>query len=421
MRGDLATQQNTVDRQRMDPVTLKKRLLMVSCITTLQFISMMIMRQNAPLYLESIGASELALGSVVAAFALLPLLIALPSGVFMDRIGYRSVILFGSGSMVAASVALAFLPSTPVVLVTQLVAGLANILVILATQAYVSNLGDSSQRTQNFAFWSISFGVGLLAGPPIAGVLEDLWGYAIAFLGAGLVSALVMLISTRLVEVAPAGSVKIRAADLLDVVRREVPQVTRVSASFLRNPVVQLSIGVSVCVLFVITLRASFYLVYLERLNFSSTRIGILVATQEAFALLFRPFLAPMIRRFGAVPLMVGSLVLGGVGMAAVSFSFTFGAQMFAAMLSGLAPAFTQPISMILMSASAPDDLQGTAMGFRQMVNQAPLVVGPLFFGVISTLLGLRAVFIVAGVVLIVGASVLFFARGYVREAVGEF
>ncbi len=403
-----------------DRATIRKRLIMVACISGLQVLAMMIMRQNAPLYLESIGASEMAVGAVVAAFAALPLLIALPSGVVMDRIGYRSAIMLGSGSMVVASLALVFLPPTPVVMVTQLVAGFSNILVILATQAYVSNMDDPSNRTHNFAMWSISFGVGLLLGPPVAGMLQDAWGFAVAFLGAGLVSGVVTLISSGLAEVAPGGPETVRAADLYRAVRREVPQIAEFSGSLLRKPVVQLSIGVSMCVLFVITLRTSFYLVHLERLGFTATSIGILVATQEAFALVFRPFLASMIRHMGAVPLMVGSLLAGGVGMGAVTFLETFPALLVAAMLAGLTPAFTQPISMILMSVSAPDDQQGTAMGLRQMGNQAPLFLGPLFFGAVSTLLGMRSVFVVAAGVLVVGAAALYMAREYVREAVDQ-
>jgi len=420
MQDDVQTQE--VSQQRHpDRATVRKRLVLISIISGLQIMAMMIMRQNAPLYLESIGASDLAMGSVVASFAALPLLIALPSGVVMDRIGYRSAIMFGSGSMVAASFALVFLPPTPVVMVTQLIAGFSNILVILATQAYVSNMDHPSKRTQNFALWSLSFGLGLLVGPPIAGVLQDTWGFPIAFFAAGMVSGLVTLVSSRMVEVAPAGAENLQVSTLYRAVRREVPQITELSRSLLRKPVVQLSIGVSVCVLFVITLRTSFYLVHLERIGFSATRIGILVATQEAFALVFRPFLAAMIGRFGAVPLMLGSLLAGGVGMGAVPFLDGFTPLLMAAMLAGLTPAFTQPISMILMSVSAPDHQQGTAMGLRQMANQAPLFVGPLFFGAVATLMGVRAVFIVAAAVLFGGAVVLFAARDYVREAVGKF
>ncbi len=404
-----------------DPDIVRKRLIMILLISSLQLVSMVIMRQNAPLYLQSIDASEFFVGIVVSAFAFIPLLICVPGGILMDRIGYRKIIAFGAGSMIVSSLILMILPPPGIVVLTQLLAGLSNILVILAAQAYVSNMDHPVNRTRNFALWSLAFGFGLLAGPPIAGILADLWGFRAAFFGAAIVSALVLLVNTRLAEVAPGYRESLNWQGLTGLMRRELPQVSRVSRDLIQKPLVQLAIGISVVVLFVITLRMSFYLVYLEQVEFSSTRIGVLVATQEGFALLFRPFLAPMIHRIGALPLMIGSLILGGIGIGSVAFLQDFTPLFIAAMLTGITPAFTQPISMILMAQSAPDDIQGTAMGLRQMANQAPLFVGPLFFGAVSALFGLHQVFLVAAVMLFISAGFLFLMRHYLVEAYSIF
>jgi len=404
----------------VDAKTVKMRLILVSILCGLQVVSMLIMRQNAPIYLERIDAPETVIGSVVSAFAFIPLLISLPSGVIMDHIGYKVMVISGATLMILASLGLATLPGPWLVLVTQLAAGFANILVILATQAYVSNLGRAEDRTRHFAMYSLSFGAGFLVGPPIAGVLLDIWGFSVAFISAGIVSAIVALLAFQLDEVAETDSEGLNAMQLLREVKEEVPQTLITSKKLLRKPLVQLALGVSVCVLFIMTLRTSFYLVHLEHIGLSSTRIGILVATMEAFALVFRPFLDPLIKRFGAVPILVTTLTIGGIGISIVPIAHSFSLLLVAAILHGITPAFSQPISMIMMSKSAPDELQGTAMGLRQTANQAPLFLGPLFFGAVATW-SMQAIFIISGVILVGGAVFLYMSREYVREALENF
>ncbi len=377
---------------------ISRGLLIVCLVVATQIVAMMTLRQITPLYLESLQAPPAVLGFAVSAYALVPLLIAMPGGLMVDKVGYRKVVQVGALLTVASSLIMVILPPVSLVIVSQLLGGFASILVILATQAYVSNLSPA-RRTRNFAIYSFSFGVGFLITPPLAGAIRDAWGFAVCFATAAVVGALVWVISTQMQQVAPDPEEK----------SVQLPEAIRQCRTLLEKPLVKLALGISICVLSIITLRTSFYILYLENVGFTTTSIGVLVAVQEGVALLFRPFLPQLAALLGPLPLIALSLTIGGVGIAATPYFTQFIPLLIAAMLHGITPAFSQPVSMVMMSNSAPSDAQGMAMGFRQMANQAPLFVGPIIFGAVVTYFGLKGAFLLAAGVLLAGAAALMY------------
>ena len=393
-------QQSQKDICDEKPTKIESGLIVVCVVIAVQIISMMMMRQITPIYLEHLDAPAAIVGLAVSAFALLPLLISMPGGMLVDRIGYRKVVQIGALLTIISSILMALLPPALVVIAAQMIGGLANILVILATQAYVSNLAPED-RTRNFGLYSFSFGLGFLVSPPLAGLINDTWGFSASFIAAALTAAVVLCLTTLMEKVKP--------DDKKNNQDMTLPIAVQQCSKLLSKPLVQLALGISMCVLLIMTLKTSFYIVYLERTGFSTTRIGILVAIQEGVALLFRPFLPQLSAYLGKLPLISLSMVIGGVGIAATPFFGQFTPLFIAAMLHGITPAFSQPISMVMMSNSSPRKTQGMAMGLRQMANQAPLFVGPIIFGVIVTYFSLSISFILAGIILFLGALSLMY------------
>ena len=102
-------------------------------------------------------------------------------------------------------------------------------------------------------------------------------------------------------------------------------------------------------------------------------------------------------------------MALGAFGLYAVSVFHSFIPLVAATVLFGFTPTFSQPLSMVMMADSSPDEIQGMALGFRQMANQVSLFTGPVMFGVVVTHFGLQAAFWLAGFILLAASGLFMF------------
>ena len=380
------------------------RFIVVCVVMTMQIIAMMILRQTTPLYLESLEVSPTVLGLAVSSFRILPFLISIPGGLVVDRVGHRRVICAGAGLMVVSGLIMASLPSVLSVIVAQLVGGLGHMLIVVATQAYVSDLAPDD-RTKYFGLYSFAIGAGFLIGPPLAGAVNDIWGFSICFMALSLVAGLVVGLASRMQKANEFTATEGTERSPLP----EFAQVLQNCRKLLSQPLIRLSLSLSMCALLVMTLRSSFFIVHLNNVGLSSTQIGLLLAVLGGVSLLLRPFLNHLTDLLGVLPLISTSMALGAFGLYAVSVFHSFIPLVAATVLFGFTPTFSQPLSMVMMADSSPDEIQGMALGFRQMANQVSLFTGPVMFGVVVTHFGLQAAFWLAGFILLAASGLFMF------------
>ena len=89
----------------------------------------------APLLGASLGAPPAVIGVVVAAAFAFPLLLAIPVGGLIDRAGAKPVLLTGAGLLTLAPLLVAASPSLAALLAVQVLAGLGQLLGVVAAQA----------------------------------------------------------------------------------------------------------------------------------------------------------------------------------------------------------------------------------------------------------------------------------------------
>jgi len=198
-----------------------------------------------------------------------------------------------------------------------------------------------------------------------------------------------------------AGAIERPGRDRLgDEMRRALAE----TPALLRRRAVQMSLAVSIVALFVLSLRSSFYPVYLESIGFNRTSIGLLISIQSLVALVCRPFLAQFIANFGMRGLLMGALLCGGLGTVMTPFLTGAAALAGVAVLTGITTTFTQPISMILMAEGSSNGKAGLAMGLRQTTNQIGLFAGPVIYGLAVAQAGIASAFYLATAVLVIAA-----------------
>ncbi len=378
-------------------------LYMVCAFSLFHYTAIAVARNFIPLHTEALGAAPHITGAVVATFAFLPLFLSIPGGSIVDRVGARNVATVAGIFMMLAALILVLVPRIAFVAVAQVFLGLAHVLVAISTQSYVSKIGRTHERANNFGFYSFITSVGFMLGPLIGGALADMWSFGATFAGAGVLSLGTTIFASRLPPPNNAASKKQGQPSAT----RSLRSVLREGQQLMKGTAARLSVFVSMCALFALAIRTSFYPVYLEQIGYSAGPIGVLISIQAGVGMFLRPMIGTLLRRFHVMNLLISALLVGAVGLIFTPLMLDFAPLVALAILAGVTTSLTQPISMILMAEGSREEQRGVAMSLRLTGNRLVMLVGPAGLGLIASLLGVHFCFVLSSGILVAAAIVL--------------
>ncbi|HEX6988835.1 MAG TPA: MFS transporter [Bacillota bacterium] len=393
------------------------RLLLAAVTCT--FVGNQTIQPMIALYAQGgLGLDELWVGIAVAAYAFVPLFCAVPLGASVDRLGSRRLMRLGASIMTLGMAVLVLWRSVPGLLVAQLSGGFAHLMFTVASQTYVARAGRPEDREGNFGYYTFAASLGQFIGPPIGGSLIDAAGFRVAF---GVATAITALSLPLLFKMSAEPGVE----EAPEPVARRAPRpgspVHGIGA-MLRNPWVLASMLASSGALFGTGVRSSFYPIYLQNLGFSAAAIGVLVSAGALCGMFVRPFLRFLTPVFGRRALLLGSMVLITVGLAATPFTARFDVLLAAAAVTGVGHGVSQPLTMVMVADAVDARVHGLAVGLRLSANRASQAANPILYGITVAGYGLPAAFYLAGAVVLattLGTAVLY-RRAVARAAVGS-
>jgi MFS family permease len=357
-------------------------------------------RMAAPLLALRQGYSPVAVGVLLALFALTQVFLALPAGRFADRHGLRRPVGFSVlAACTGAGLAAAF-PVFPVLCLSALMTGGATGAAVIALQRHVGRAASgATQLRQVFSWLSIGPAVSNFIGPFSAGLLIDhagpiagsIWGYRAAFFLMAVLPVASWVLVRRTHElpakkVPPADGVQSKAWDLL----RE-PKFRRLMLVnwFLSScwdvhtfvvPVLGFERGISASVIGSIlgafALAAAAIRLVMPLVAAQLREWKVLVVAMLATAALF-----------GVYPLMPSALAMG---LCSIFLGFALGT--------------VQPMIMSMLHQITPSPRHGEALGLRLMVINASSVAMPILFGSAGAVAGVAVVFWATGAVVGLGA-----------------
>ncbi len=351
-------------------------------------------RVTTSLYALSMQASAFTVGTLVALFAVFPMLLAVPMGRVIDRSGVRRPLMAGclvasAGVAVAASVkALAALYIAAVLVGTGFMA------IFIATQHAVGQLAPPDQRAASFSKLSVGFSVSAFTGPLIAGFTIDHVSHSAAFLACGAFTLLAFALAAgpglrRLPAQAPATPQ--RHGSPLQLLRdRELRAVYLVGI---------LLAAAWDLFTFVTPIRGT-------RLGFSASTIGMILASFSAATFMVRIAMPGLVRRYREWQILTGALTAAALCYLLLPFMQQPWTMALAAAGLGLALGSGQPNVLALLHGAAPPGRGAEAIAIRASIGNLSAVSLPLAFGAAGATLGLFAVFWGLGVVIACGIPV---------------
>jgi MFS family permease len=361
------------------------------------------LRMAAPLLALKQGYSALAVGVLMALFALTQVFLALPAGRYADRHGLRRPIAFSVVAATAGTALAALFPVFPVLCLAALLSGGATGAAAIALQRHVGRAArDATELKQMFSWLSIGPATSNFLGPLAAGMLidhagvwlggaaGDLSGYRAAFL----LMAVLPLLTWWWVR---------RTPDLPNAAPQSVDRSRR-AWHLLREPMMRRLLLVNWFLSSCWDVHTFVLPVLGHERGYSASTIGMLLGSFAIAATLVRlamPWLAEHLREwvvisgamlatavlFGIYPFMPNAL---GMGVCSV--------------LLGLVLGSVQPMIMSTLHQITPADRHGEALGLRLMSLNGSSVLMPLLFGSIGAVVGVSLVFWVVGGVVGLGS-----------------
>lgn len=356
-------------------------------------------RMAAPLLALQQGYSPVAVGVLLALFALTQVFLALPAGRFADRHGLKRPLGFSVlAACTGAGLAVAF-PIFPVLCMSALLTGGATGSAVIALQRHVGRAASgATQLRQVFSWLAIGPALSNFVGPFTAGLLIDhagpaagsVWGFRAAFL----LMAVLPLGSWFLVrhtrELPPVHYLgdgkRPKAWDLM-----RAPNFRRLMLVnwFLSScwdvhtfvvPVLGFQRGISASVIGAIlgafALAAAVIRVLMPLLAAHLHEWKVLAVAMLATAVLF-----------GLYPFMPSALAMGACSI-----------------LLGFSLGSVQPMIMSMLHQITPDARHGEALGLRLMVINASSVAMPILFGFAGAVAGVAVVFWATGALVGLGS-----------------
>ncbi len=352
-----------------------------------------------PLYVAARGGSAAMVGIVAASSAVLPLALGVWTGAGADALGPRRMSVAGALGLAACTVLIAAAPNLGVLIVGTAIAGLANNVLILASQTSVAQASRPQDRDHNFGFFAFSVSIGQVLGPLLGGILADAFSIRSALYLCAVSGLLPCLFALGL------PGARSRPDHDKGVPRAE--RAYRAAWNLARRPDLSFVLWIAFVIIFAWSIKSSFYPLYLQSVGLSKSSIGLVFSCLGAGSLVVRPLVGAAASRFGRKRLLLRAVMVATVAIGVIPFLTRFAPLAVAAVITGMAWGFTQPLTMSLVAGSVGPTERGLALSVRMTSNRLAEVTSPILFATLVAVSGLRSAFFLSAAALAVGVWII--------------
>ncbi|NEX60544.1 MFS transporter [Noviherbaspirillum galbum] len=359
-------------------------LLQLIAVSLLAHVALAGSRVTTSLYAISLHASEFTIGSLIALYSLFPMLLAVPAGRAIDRMGMLRPMLAGAAAVALGCALPGLVGGLAILYVASVLMGTGFMVIQVAAQHSVGVMSNDAQRASNYSWLALGFSISGFCGPVTAGFIIDHARHGVSFLG----FACVALCSLALIGCGP-----LRRAGQADASEHARPSAGGSAMELLRD-------GDMRRIYFVGTLLSSAWDLFTfvtpingTRLGFSASTIGLILGSFSAATFAVRLIMPWVSKRLSEWQILTAALSLAVLCYLMFPFMHAAHSVMLVAALLGFAVGSAQPNMLALLHHTSPPGRAAEAVGMRVTIGNACQVVLPLAFGGAGAALGLQAVF----------------------------
>ena len=356
-------------------------LLSLIAVAVCAHVALGAARVTTTLYALSLHASELTVGTLIALFAVFPMLLAVSMGRIIDRIGVQQPLRAGGVIASAGVIVAASFQAVAALYIAAILIGTGFMAIFIATQHAVGAMLANEQKAAGYSKLSVGFSMSSFIGPLVAGFTIDHAGHVFAYIACGVFTLLSFVIAS--------------SGALRDLPEHVTSQASTKGSSLqlLRNRELRgvYFVGITLAAAwdmftFVTPIRGT-------QLGFSASTIGLILATFSVATFVVRIAMPGIVRRFHEWQVLTGALAAAALVYLMLPFMQQPLSMAAGAFALGLALGSGQPNVLALLHIGAPPGRGAEAIAIRASLGNLSAVSLPLAYGAAGATLGLFAVF----------------------------
>ncbi|MCZ6725499.1 MAG: MFS transporter [Thaumarchaeota archaeon] len=385
-----------------DSVSLKYLILSFYLPSFFLSLGMGIVNPILPLFARTFDVTFSVAALVVTATGVGRLLIAIPSGIAMDRIGRRPIILIGAALAVVSGLLSGLTQNFLQLLFYRVLTGVSMGMWIGARQTMIADSVRSSIRGKVMSTFMISSTLGLAAGPAMGGFIAELLGFRAPFFIYALVSAISLMLSLFLIrETMPERSAS--------------QDRSRKGILGFDGDMTKALLSISfVSLAFVTTvshIRMGAYQVLIPffgnySLNFGLVEIGLLLSILAIFLILIATPAGMIMDRYGRKKALVPSMIVSALGIFMFPFVIDLPQAILVSVVMGIGVGLGAGAVATIAADMAPKRSRGLYMSVWRMMGAAGGLIGPVMAGAIIDLYTMEMAFFAVAILLVIAAVV---------------
>lgn len=363
-------------------------------ISLLAHVTMSGGRVAAQLFALKHEGSPMLAGVAYSLYGLMPALLSLHMGRWIDRVGTRHVMRIALIANITGLALPVFSPTLPAVLLAATICGFGFASYMLAANVCVSYMDfkDEADRVGMIAWLQMGNSISNVVGPLIVGTLIDHHSFSAAFGGLALIVLASFITSTRVSL--PDGTRHRAEKGKQDSILKAVladPYLIRI---YVLNMATSLSFDGFNAMVPMLG----------DEMGYSATQIAGVLSAFAAGTFTIRALLPWLSRKLGEWRMLCLAFAIG----ACVFFSLPLAKHLLLlsalGFVFGLAAGVGQPNILSLIYRAMPPGRAGEGAGLRAMAGNIMGLTGPSTYGAIVALFGVAPVFIVVGSILSVSS-----------------
>ena len=381
---------------------MKTRQFALLCgVGLFAFISYNLVRMPVlSLYAQSLGAGPEAIGFIVSASTLTGVFLKWPAGALSDICDRRWLLLVGLLAFALPPFFYQFVSDVRWLVVLRFAHGMATAVFAPIALAVVADLCREA-RGAAYGSYTAATQAGAMLGPVMGGWLVVSAGFPAAFITAGILGAIAVLLF--LLMRLPPQIPRVASGSGSGAVMREMARGARTVIGNLRVVVTSVTDGARQVANGALM---AFLPIYVVGIGMDAAQAGVLFGVQSVTSFFSRPTMGRASDRIGRRPLILVGLVVCAVSLAVIPFTRPFGGLLVLSALFGFGEAIVNASAAALVADLTELKTLGSAMGMQGTIMDIGHASGPILAGLLIGALGFQTAFsIIAGLVLLAAGA----------------
>jgi MFS family permease len=382
---------------------LRRRDIVALCIFIFMADSLSgIVIPTFSIYAQGLGASLVLIGVLSSAVGVTSLITAVPAGMLSDRVGRRRVLLFGMFVWAAALISFAIVDHPYLLFPGRVLMGAAIILSFGIGAAFLGDITSGEERGPAFGLYATAMGLGFAVGPLIGAPISQNFGIEWSYvMGAGIAIAGFFYGLKYLPRDTGHDDPQATANG-----EEEPEERSGFIAVLMYPPLLLASIAVFLQSTAFMGAIQNFFPLYGQNVAVISAGFIATMFSVRAFASTgVRLPMGMFATRITTAGVMAVSLLLMGVALVAISLTTDPVVLTVLLAIEGIGFGGFVTAGQAYIAEISTNQTRGTAMGIYRMAAAAGSAGGPILLGLIASQWSLSIVFLLTGVLVLVGAA----------------